>query len=99
MSVVYGCPYQALGDHKAGFHCSLNVAQILGFAAKASDKRNRAKRKGEILQLLLEDSHYFLCHGTTSKFGHHFNLCNRLMCITVAFKLLNNLDVLKPFNY
>lgn len=76
-----------------------NVAQILGFAARASDKRNRANRKGEILQLLLEDSHYFLCHGTTSKFGYHFNLCNRLMCITVAFKLLNNVDVLKPFNY
>ena len=84
---------------KQGSTLVQNVAQIVGFAARASDKRNRAKRKGEIMQPLLEDSHYFLCHGATSKFGHHFNLCNRLMCITVAFKLLNNLDVLKPFNY
>lgn len=82
---------------KQGSTVVQNVAQILGFAAKASDKRNRVKRKGEILQLLLEDSHYFLCHGATSKFGHHFNLCNWLMCITVVFKLLNNVDVLKSF--
>ena len=83
---------------KQGSTVVQNVAQILGFAAKASDQRNRAKRKGEVLQLFLEDSHYFLCHGATSKFaGYHLSLFNRLMCITVVFKLLNNVDVLKSF--
>ena len=62
-----------------------NVAQILGFAARASDKRNRAKRKGEILQLLLEGSHYFLCHGATSKFGYDLTVCLISLCVSQWF--------------